>query len=382
MKSKVYCTAPWNGITVRENGDVKTCCMGATVLGNLKHDKVENILTSQRLTDIQNSLAAGDAKISNCQSCLNMEARTGLSAIRQHYLRFYPDTDKGFQIRNLDIRWNNSCNLGCVYCSPMFSSTWEDRLGIKPARPVKDYQDDLEQFILNRAVQVREITLVGGEPMLMKQNAKLFSKLPDDTRISIITNLAYDIENLPYVDSLLNRPKHNIIWNISLENVDAQFEYVRNGAKWSLIERNLGYLIKHWPETVSVVMVYSMFSAFDLDRTLSRLRSLGINKYTLQTYYGKPAMNVFLMPHTIKEAAYEELNKTIDSHNQAIDPQDQEFFRIINVEDIQNKLLSFGQTTINRQDFYDQTAWYDQWNDRAFRDLWPHVIKLIDKHLS
>jgi hypothetical protein len=35
----VYCTAPFNGITVRENGDVKTCCVAGVVIGNLNYHR-------------------------------------------------------------------------------------------------------------------------------------------------------------------------------------------------------------------------------------------------------------------------------------------------------------------------------------------------------
>ena len=37
-QSNVYCTAPWKGVAVLENGDVTTCCLGSTKIGNLNQD--------------------------------------------------------------------------------------------------------------------------------------------------------------------------------------------------------------------------------------------------------------------------------------------------------------------------------------------------------
>jgi MoaA/NifB/PqqE/SkfB family radical SAM enzyme len=37
-KDGVYCTAPFNGLTIREDGHVRTCCSGINSLGNLNKD--------------------------------------------------------------------------------------------------------------------------------------------------------------------------------------------------------------------------------------------------------------------------------------------------------------------------------------------------------
>ena len=49
--NKVYCTAPWNGLTIREIGDVRTCCVGAKALGNINNTDIKEIQNSQQLLD-------------------------------------------------------------------------------------------------------------------------------------------------------------------------------------------------------------------------------------------------------------------------------------------------------------------------------------------
>ena len=116
--------------------------------------------------------------------------------------------------------------------------------------------------------------LVGGEPMLMKQNHVLFQTLPDNCQISIITNLSYDLERLQCINDLLKRPRDKIIWNVSMENTGEQFEYVRNGGNWQQVEKNFKFLMKHWPTTVSINMVYSLFSALNLYQTIQHLSNI------------------------------------------------------------------------------------------------------------
>ena len=356
--------------------------MGDETLGNLNNEKIEDILNSTKLFEIQQALLNGESAVNNCQGCRLIEKRTGLSAIRQNYLKFYPTIDHKLQLKNLDIRWNNSCNLGCMYCTPTFSSTWQDRLNIRPTKPVNDYADSLEQFIVAHAHQVQEIMLVGGEPMLMKQNAKLFAVLPRDTRLSIITNISYDIEKLPYIKNLLDRPRENVVWSLSLENTGQQFEYVRNGGRWKQVEKNISFLIKHWPDTVSIIMVYSMFSAFDLVSSLESFRCLGIKKFTFQTYFGNPAFDVFGMPAEIKQTALTELMAASDQHIQHIHTEDRDLFQLQNIDSIIDQLKNNIDThQVSRKDFYSRVEWCNQWSKIPFQQLWPHVVKLVDQHL-
>ena len=379
--SEIYCTAPFNGITVRENGDVKTCCVGGINIGNLNSDSIQNILQSEKLKNIQKSMINGSVDLKNCSHCLRLEQHSGLSSLRHHYLKFYPNTWDQLKLKNLDIRWNNLCNLGCVYCSSTFSSVWEDRESIRLNRPIKEYQDDLQDFILNNIDQVEEIMLVGGEPMLMKQNYSLFEKLPSSTKISIITNFSYDLEKLPCFKSLLNRPKENIKWNLSLENSDQKFEYVRNGASWHQIEKNLKLLDQHWPNSACVNMVYSVFTAFDIDNAIATFHKFNIKKFNFQSYFGHSAFDVFSMPAPIKKIALDTLLVAQQVHANSIHHEDKHLYPIENINHIIRHLQLPSTASVTKQSFYERAEWCNQWNHTRFQDLWPNVVDLVDQHL-
>ena len=314
--TKILCSAPWVGLTINEDGHVRTCCAGSESLGNLNDCTITDIVQSPVLHSIQKELAAGTVP-TNCQSCIQIENKTGHS-LRHHYQTNYPTIPTTQELRFLDIRWNNQCNLTCVYCDPQYSSSWASALGVAVDRAKKPYQNELLDWILDRVHQVEEIMLVGGEPMLMRQNHILFQTLPKSARISLVTNLSYDIANLPCIKDLLDRPSENIIWNVSLENTHEKFEYIRNGASWDQVFRNLSFLLEHWPNTVTLGMVYAIFSAFDLETTVDFFMDLGLHKFNLVSIKGQPEFDVFRYPAPVRQAASDILNKVRENHNRLL----------------------------------------------------------------
>ena len=376
----MYCTAPFNGLTIREDGHVRTCCNGSVSLGNLNHTSIEEIQGSPILNQIRESMLNNNFH-DNCKMCVELEQSSGLSQLREHYLKFYPNYN-GFQLKNIDVRWNNKCNLNCMYCIPKFSSTWAEKLNKQNSSPIKNYQDDLLNFVLQHVDEIDEITLVGGEPMLMKQNYALIAALPNSVRISIITNLSYDLERLPCISNLLARPRENTVWNISCENIDQQFEYVRNGASWAQLETNLKFLNQHWPDMVVINIVYSMFSAFDLVDTVQRFHQLGIKKFNFQSYFGHAAVDVFKMPSAVQASAEKIIDEVIKIHYENIHPEDRDLYPLANLDLIKTKLTQTQEHSCSKKAFYDRIAWYDKWSDSKFKDLWPHVVDLVELHVE
>jgi organic radical activating enzyme len=375
--TKVYCTAPWNGLTIREDGHVRTCCNGQVSLGNLNTTSMQAIEQSPVLMALREQMSNGKPNQENCQLCINAEANGG-DSLKQYYNRTYPNVD-GLSLRFIDIRWNNTCNLACQYCDPQFSSTWSDRLNTTKIKPVKEYQDELLAWMLARADQVQEIMLVGGEPMLMKQNYALLRQLPTDARISIITNLSYDITTLPCLADLTRRPPENVIWNISLENTGAKFEYVRNGARWSQIEKNIKFINQTWPENASLNMVYSMFNAFDIDCDIVKFHNMGIKKFNLFNILNNQEMNVFNMPKPIQAMARVHLERAIANHRNQLHAEDQDLYPMHGADQL---LATLGQTdgAVTQTEFNAKLQTYDQWTDRTFESLWSNVVNLVKTH--
>ena len=378
MESKYYCSAPWKGITVRENGNVQTCCVGLKVLGNLHHQSIQEIMASDALTVIKHNML-NNIDDDNCKLCRSQEKVNNYATLRNHYVKNYPLTDGDFSLEFLDIRWNNKCNLGCVYCGPEFSSVWEERKHIDIKQSArKDYQDELLAWVLDKSQNIKELSLVGGEPMLMKQNYELFKLLPDHTQISMITNLSYDFESLPCVDNLLKRPHNKIMWNVSLENTHEKFEYIRNGASWEQVVKNFRFLTKHWPTSVSVNMVYGLFSAFDLPATAQTLSGMGINKINLMPIGKHNEMNLSYMPPEIRQQAVDSLKQLVAEHQQRMGV-DANLYPIEGIEEIMAGLGKNNNVILSRNQILRKIKWFDNWQKtNKFADLWPNIMDKIN----
>lgn len=383
MNPQIYCTAPFNGLTIRENGDVRTCCVGNNTLGNLNNISIDQIEQSHVMREIQQDMLSNNPNLKNCKTCLNQEKNYGLATLRQHYLKYYPTVNPDtLTLKFIDVRWNNTCNLGCLYCNSDFSSIWENRLGISRSSLSKPYQDKLLDWILARIDHVEEIMLVGGEPMLMKQNYELLRCLPDTTRISIITNLSYDLEKLPCLPDLLRRPADNVLWNISMENTNERFEYVRSGASWAQVEKNLNFLIKHWKSSISLNMVYSVFSAFDLPDTVEYFDHRGIQKFNLFPINQNSTLNIKNLPVSIQKLAFDQLLKTQQRHLELLHPEDRNLFPLQGADSLLNSLsIDRIEHPITLSEFDEKIKWYDQWGDKKFADLWPDIAQLIRRNL-
>ena len=206
--------------------------------------------------------------------------------------------------------------------------------------------------------------------------------MPLDCRISIITNLSYDLKKLPCIDDLLKRPTDNIVWNISSENIHGQFEYVRQGAVWTQLEENIKFVQQYWSNTLSLNMVYSMFNAIDLLGVVKKFKSLGIQKFNLIPIAGNQAMNVFCMPTPIRQRAKEVLTAVRNYHLDSLHIEDRDLYPIQGIEQIISNLETPNTNTLTSQlNFKKQIAWYDQWSSTRFCDLWPNLVELTDLHL-
>jgi len=377
MESKYYCSAPWKGVTVRENGNVLTCCVGTKVLGNLRDQSIHEIMESDELKQIKDNMLT-NTDDDNCRMCKSQEKINNYATVRNHYVKYYPLVDNDFSLEFLDIRWNNKCNLGCVYCDPEFSSVWEERKPRTAKLPARrDYQDELLAWVIDKSHEIRELSLVGGEPLLMKQNYELFRTLPQTAQISMITNLSYDLESLPCIDDLLKRPADKIIWNVSLENTHSKFEYIRNGASWDQVVKNFEFLAKHWPKTVSINMVYGLFSAFDLPATAQTLSELGINKINLMPVGRHTEMNLAYMPEPIRQQAIACLEQLVLEHQQRMGV-DAGLYPIEGLEEILTGLRNSNNPSMTRDQVLKKIRWFDNWQKtNKFADLWPNVIDMV-----
>ena len=113
-----YCAAPWRGLHITPQGNVKTCCAGdPSMSGNLNSNTIEEILNSATMSAIRQSLSQGIAH-DYCRNCVKAE-QFGADSERDWHNKSNPNIDyatagdKYHYPVIFDVRWNITCNLSC-----------------------------------------------------------------------------------------------------------------------------------------------------------------------------------------------------------------------------------------------------------------------------
>lgn len=283
-----YCAAPWRGLHVNPRGDVKTCCAGdPNMLGNLNDKSIVEILHGPVMQEIRQSIRRGEPH-AYCYNCVQAE-RYGRSE-RQWHNSVSPEFDARTADDSehvpvlIDVRWNITCNLSCNYCGDKCSSKWAAMRKIPFRSGARPYYEQVCDYLAQHREHIREVALVGGEPLLLPENERLLDVIPNDCVVTLITNASVDLENNAIFEKLSQRSR--VGWSLSFDNVESRFEYVRHGAAWSKLEHNLDLIQQlmrgqgHWGGIHSVYNVYNATRVKELTE-FARRRDLAIHWQTL-----------------------------------------------------------------------------------------------------
>ena len=325
-----YCAAPWRGLQINIGGDVKTCCAGnPNLLGNLDSQSIEQILDGAKLNEIRESLRQGIPHQQYCNGCIQRE-KQGADSERSWHNTVNSEFDyahAGLEYEYptiIDVRWNKTCNLSCNYCSPKESSQWAELKKISVPAKNKNYYDHVCDFIEKNHAQIKEVAMVGGEPLLLPENDRLLDIIPSDCIVTVITNLSNPLENNKIFKKLSQRQR--VGWSISFDNVGDRFEYVRYGGKWDLLLHNLDLiqnLIQHNGHWGGIHAVYNLYNATRLYefKTFAQDRGLVIR---WQNLGGPLELDPRNYGKEIATLAANEIQKIYD--NFEIDTQEQALF--------------------------------------------------------
>ena len=314
-----YCAAPWRGLHINPRGDVKTCCAGnPNMLGNLNDQNIEDILQGPKLIEIRQALSKGQPH-DYCSNCVRAE-RFGSDSERQWHNNKSPNFDyaqAGDQYHFpviVDVRWNNTCNLSCNYCGPADSSKWAGLKNIAVNTATRHYYTDVCNFIEKHYDRVQEVALIGGEPLLLKENIKLLDAIPDDCIVTVITNLSNPLQDNEIFKKLAARKR--VGWSMSFDNIGSRFEYVRHGGSWDLLQENLkiikSLMIKdsnnvqaHWG---GIHSVYNMYNATRITELRQFAHEMGVT-VLWQNLFGPACLDPTQHGKDVAQLAMDEIDR-------------------------------------------------------------------------
>lgn len=262
-----YCPLPFNGYDSRLKW---VCCVYQEPTDqNLKsHSEIKN---SPKIIQLQQDLLNG-VKTSECQSCWGNESSNSPS-LRTSILKKLNydqlDTDdliqQAIDNKKLKYLWIDSgsvCNLACRSCSHMYSTSLfkehKDRYNYAPVTGIK--KTDVQSLMHEDYSSIAEIMVLGGEPFLNLDHIQIIDEIvrqgySKNAELKYFTNGTVKLPQA--IERQLSYFKE-VKFNLSIDAIGQQFEYIRTNGKWALVEHNLNYLLevqKLHPNTLLSVQI-------------------------------------------------------------------------------------------------------------------------------
>lgn len=250
-----------------------SCCRSYPVsLSN-----IESIDSLIKQWDRERLMLDQGIELENCQDCWDHE--------NQGEISFREQTSPTWGNTNLvELFIDNACNQMCSYCSPKFSSTWEqsiNQLGIfKKISGSSQHNLALIPMTHDPILRLSEITdyinscednsvtlnLVGGEPLMQIKNLQRLLEYNSKkiSTLRITTNL--NPPNSKFFHWVLNNyPVEKLVFCVSLDTVPEHNAIPRAGYDKQKFEDNLD-LLKSRNVSFQFLSVISVLSIFSLDK--------------------------------------------------------------------------------------------------------------------
>jgi MoaA/NifB/PqqE/SkfB family radical SAM enzyme len=373
--SNISCAAPWRGLHINPRGDIKTCCAGdPNMLGNLNSQTIEEVLHGPILQEIRQTIRSGQLHEQYCYNCIQAE-RYGRSE-RDWHNRLNPDFDSDAVSDTehlpalIDVRWNTTCNLSCNYCAPACSSVWATLKGVPVKSGARPYYEQVCDYLEQHKASIREVALVGGEPLLLPENNRLLNVIPESATVTLITNASVDLESNKIFKKLATRQR--VGWSLSFDNTESRFEYVRNGAEWNKLLHNLDLiqaLMKNG-QWGGIHAVYNIYNATHLVEFTQFARARGLS-IQWQSLYQPDCLDPARLGPAIAELAREEIAQLLEA-DICLDNERQFFENVlgsISGDDDLRPQLRQHTAEIENKYHPDQKG--------NFVQLWPELSNLI-----
>ena len=300
-------------------------------LHNTPHKKAQRVLMLQ------------NEKPSECEYCWNMEAENKLSD--RHYRSGEPWAAVDFErIKNstgeendvipsyVEVNFNNVCNLMCSYCSPQFSSSWQqevDRSGgyptarvhndpghfggdrrVIPAREHNPYVDAFWEWWPTLYPELVHFRMTGGEPLLDKNTYRVFDHVLADpsakVHLNVTSNFSVDEKSwqkyLGYVKQLCDGRIEHFMQYVSLDGWGSQAEYMRHGLDFDLLWDRVNQFLTEVPSYNSLTFIVTMNNL-----SVTSLENLFAGILGLRNTYSKTYQRVWFDTPVLREPAWQSL---------------------------------------------------------------------------
>jgi len=387
--SKYFCPMPFVNIEARTDGTIGVCCQLDNVIRqpngrpyNLGEHVLSDGWNSEWVKDLRDQFLAGE-KPSACYSCWTAED-AGIDSKRLRALRDFPDVLDRVQAGtqqskpvSMDLKLGNICNNRCRICSSYASSLWvpEEKArdgdsnrfwddmrqaGRWPERN-SAFWDDFRDF----SSDVELMEFYGGEPLLINEHYDILQNLVDTGRSSNIV-LMYNTNGSVWPKRGIDLWPHfkRVLLSFSIDGVGAQFEYIRNPAKWATVTDHLQRLqALNMPNLrLDICYTVSIFNIYYMDQILAWQQADFPN---IPVYYNHVYTPQHLSCKVLPRAVKLQIYKKFVNHPSS---------------DVQSSLkycMDVDYDDSLMQLFYKHTIFSDNYREEKFSQTFPEYYEIL-----
>jgi organic radical activating enzyme len=274
----------------------------------------------------------------------------------------------------VEVNFNHACNLACSYCSPQFSSTWQQEVDTHGGYPTSTVHNDPDHFRgRNRPIPVREhnpyvdafwewwptlypelehFRMTGGEPMLDRNTYRVFDYVlanpSSKLHLNVTSNFSVDEKSwqryLGYVKKLCKDKKiEHFMQYVSLDSFGDQAEYIRHGLDFDLLWDRVNQFLTEIPGRNSITFIVTMnnLSVTGLGQLFSAI--LGLRKIYSKTY-----QRVWFDTPVLRQPTWQSLQLLPDSYVEQLETV--WAFMLKNIETENTRFQGFKDYEIARLD--------------------------------
>jgi len=281
FNSDTFCVSPFLSCYVGTENNLSPCCINQLTDINAEKNLLKTY-NHPKLRELRKSLING-IKHDSCTTCWKNES-IGLPSLREEQNRLFKKylgeikknlnedfTVSKLNIKYLDVRFSNKCNLKCRTCSPTYSSSWAaDYKILNPNLPViKKIETDVTvQDFYPVLDTVEHIYFAGGEPLIMDEHYEILDYLLEKKKtnnVSIFYNTNF---------SKLTHKTYNVInyWQkfkwitvgASLDGSHEKGEYIRKNISWKKVIDNRKQLLEFPDIRFYISCTLSVLNAYNI----------------------------------------------------------------------------------------------------------------------
>lgn len=281
IKTQTACQLKWAWSTLFLNSGSTASCH-RTGFSKLTPENFYNFHNTPLKQQDRAQMLKGEWPENNCSYCKNIEAAGGISdRVRMSAIPGLSPAELEIDPTALvvdptlvEVYFNNTCNLGCLYCNDKLSSVIEQEnlkhgsFNKSGVTLVSEFQSQYKnlvpyfwQWFEKNFQKIKRLHVLGGEPFYQQEFKKLIDMIEQypnaDCELNIVTNLMIDQEKLQqFVEKfqklLVARKLKRIDITCSIDCWGKEQEYVRWGMDLQRWEDNFNFLLKKKWLTINI----------------------------------------------------------------------------------------------------------------------------------